>query len=161
MRHTVDRIIVEGADQQGKTTICEQLSEELNWPIVHYGLPPKKFDYHMDYLFGKNKISDRNFLSEIVYSKINKRKCKLKNKKLLHEQFNGLNTVLIYVDRYEDYIFEKPDELYTYSQILKSRHIYRKQVKLLDIPVITPMSIPTLVDIIKKGESWKRRAKRK
>ena len=70
-------IIVEGAEQQGKSTICRLLNERLNIPIIHmnknYGFIDGKFDYVESYFVsinGTNQIIfDRHYLSEIVYGK--------------------------------------------------------------------------------------------
>jgi thymidylate kinase len=62
------RIIVEGADGSGKTTVVNYLAKEFECDIVHmtrWGSRLKK-DY-LDKLKLQNVILDRSFMSEMIY----------------------------------------------------------------------------------------------
>jgi thymidylate kinase len=121
----IKRIIIEGADQQGKSTLCALLHEKLGWNIVHYGKPKEGFNYILDYLLPENTISDRNFLSEVVYSKVKNRLSKARPM-LLSNLFTRDKTLLILLDREHDFIFDNTrHEEYSYRNIQKAISIYR------------------------------------
>lgn len=122
----IKAIIVEGADQQGKTTLCKKLQSALGWTVKHYGPPSEDFDFHGDYLLEAHTISDRNFISEIVYSTIKGKEHRVKDLDALVDKMDDV--LLVYVDRYEDFNFQHRNEMYTYSQILEARSIYREVI---------------------------------
>lgn len=122
----IKAIIVEGADQQGKSTLCKKLQSALGWDIKHYGPPSKDFDFFNGYLLEAHTISDRNFLSEIVYSTIKGNRHRVDNLSALIEEMDDV--LLVYVDRYENFIFEPRNEMYSEAQILQARELYRNLV---------------------------------
>ena len=65
-------IIIDGAEQQGKSTLCKKLASILNYPVVHFPPPPDDFDFFDDYFKAINEckspiIFDRSYTSELVY----------------------------------------------------------------------------------------------
>ena len=42
-------IIIEGAEQQGKSTFCKKLVDRLGLEVVHFGPPTKDFDFFGGY----------------------------------------------------------------------------------------------------------------
>jgi nicotinamide riboside kinase len=123
----IRRIIVEGADQQGKSTLCKLLSEELGWKVIHYGKPNADFDFTTGYKLPENTISDRNFLSEIVYSKVVDRipRAAMMLQCNIHKHDD---TLLILLDREEHFKFDSNrSEDYDQGQILKAIGLYRKE----------------------------------
>ena len=122
----IKRFIVEGADQQGKSTICAYLKFRLSWKVVHFPKPPKGFDFHDDYLLPENTISDRSFLSEIVYAKIDGRAHRIPKLQELKQTIANSNTVLIILDRGDNFEFESRREDYTEKQIRRAQIEYRK-----------------------------------
>ncbi len=75
-------IIVEGAEQQGKSTFCDKLSKRLNIEVIHmhkgYGFVDGKFDYSTGYFYDIDRrsgpfIYDRSYMSELTYGRIFKR----------------------------------------------------------------------------------------
>lgn len=78
------KIIVEGPDKVGKSTyISENLSlYALNgFNIIHFAAPSKNFNFLHNYMSHliteENEIVDRNFISEIVYSDVMERECRI------------------------------------------------------------------------------------
>ena len=72
-------IIVEGAEQVGKSTFCEKLSDHLDLRLVHmhknYGFIDGKFDYFKSYFHDVDKqdepiIFDRHYVSELAYGRL-------------------------------------------------------------------------------------------
>lgn len=72
-------IIVEGAEQQGKSTFCDKLAKRLGVEIIHmhkgYGFVDGKFDYLTGYFYDIDRrpgpfIYDRSYVSELAYGKV-------------------------------------------------------------------------------------------
>jgi thymidylate kinase len=127
----IKRIIIEGADQQGKTTLCNVLQDKLGWDIRHFGKPFDGFDFVKDYLLPKDTISDRNFLSEVVYSKVQDRVSRAQPTLLCNLM---QDTLLILLDREDDFVFDgERSEAYSQEDIEKAISIYRTAFKKLTI----------------------------
>jgi thymidylate kinase len=65
------RLIIEGCDGVGKTSIIKKLAEEYNLDIfysTYHG--PKKLNIYRERLQLNDIVFDRSFISEFVYSKI-------------------------------------------------------------------------------------------
>lgn len=117
-------IIVEGADQQGKSTLCAALSQKLGWSIQHFGKPGNDFDFKDDYLLKPGTISDRNFISEMVYSKVNGEPSRIEDLQYLISNFKD-DVLIVYVDRFDSFEFDDRPEQYTEAQIIEAREHYR------------------------------------
>lgn len=127
----IKRIIVEGADQQGKTTLCRILSDRLGWEVKHFGKPANDFNFIADYVIPENTISDRNFLSEVIYSRINNSKCRAQFM-LLNNIFKNNDTLLILCDREGYFVFDtKRYEDYSYEAIQMAINLYRQTYELV------------------------------
>lgn len=62
------RIIIEGSDGTGKTTIAKELAELYNLSYVHLtNNDPKDVDFYYQLLRKKNIVADRHFISEWIY----------------------------------------------------------------------------------------------
>lgn len=75
-------IIIEGAEQTGKSTLCRQLATKLGFELVHmhkdYGYVDGVFDYYSGYFYDidrrpGNYVYDRSYVSELVYGSLFKR----------------------------------------------------------------------------------------
>lgn len=79
------KIVVEGPDRVGKTTLINVMrtADLEGTNVLHFGAPSKNFDFDSNYRIhfesDVNQIFDRSFISEIVYSEVLGRRCKLKN----------------------------------------------------------------------------------
>ena len=69
-------VIVEGAEQSGKSTLCDRIAKETGLKIIHmhkrYGFVDDKFDYFASYFYDIDRspigyVFDRSYLSEIAY----------------------------------------------------------------------------------------------
>lgn len=122
----IKRIIVEGADQQGKSTLCKILADRLGWEVKHFGKPSEDFNFIADYIVPEYTISDRNFLSEIVYSMVKNVKSRAQFM-LLDNIFKNKETLLIVMDREDYFVFDSSrHEDYTYKAIVQAIELYRK-----------------------------------
>jgi hypothetical protein len=71
-------IIVEGAEQSGKSTLSRHLADTLGFELVHYGPAPIDFDYYSGYFRDIESrpggyIYDRSYVSELVYGSLFRR----------------------------------------------------------------------------------------
>lgn len=133
----IKRIIVEGADQQGKSTLCKFLAAQLGWKVVHFAKPDENFDFVKGYMLDDNTISDRNFVSELVYSRVNDKKSRAQ-RELLANLFRTSDTLLIMVDRRSEFVFDaKRHEDYTEEQISKARMYYAYEYDMIRMHKVT------------------------
>lgn len=129
----IKRIIIEGADQQGKTTLCNKLQEALGWNVMHFGKPHEGFDFVKDYRLPEHTISDRNFLSEVVYSRINSKKSRAATT-FLCNMFKHDGTLLILLDREKSFVFDgSREEAYDEAAIKLAIYYYREEFNKLNI----------------------------
>jgi len=73
------KIIVDGNDGVGKTTLAKKLQEYFNIKsYMHLSAKdPRNFNFYYHILFKEDIIFDRSFMDEIIYSKVLKRTCML------------------------------------------------------------------------------------
>ena len=73
------RIIVDGNDGVGKTTLAKKLQKDLNIKsYIHLsGSDPKDFNFYYRLLDKQDVIFDRSFMDEPIYSIVLDRKCEL------------------------------------------------------------------------------------
>jgi thymidylate kinase len=127
-------IIVDGAEQQGKSTFTEKLSKLTNLPIIHmdkeYGFINGKFDYIESYFIDINKengvIFDRHFISEICYGKLFNRNNI--TKEIIKEnecRLNKLNYIYIILEMKEKEWIER-EEYIDESQNNKIKQYFRE-----------------------------------
>lgn len=68
------RIIIEGADLTGKSSITKSLEEEFSLSRVHVtSKDPNTFEFYNETLNKTDVVFDRHFIGEMIYPKIFKR----------------------------------------------------------------------------------------
>ena len=134
-------IIVEGAEQQGKTTFCDKLSRRLGIEIVHmhkgYGFIDGKFDYFSGYFYDIDRrpgpfIYDRSYFSELAYGQVFGRKNI--THEILHgieERFSKLGYFLVLLELNRPWIDR--DETVTKEQNDRVKQAYRDIFPTLNI----------------------------
>lgn len=95
--------IIEGPDLSGKSTMVKKLNKDNKYEVIHFDKPNNSFDFQNHYLEVLNKenvILDRYFFSEIVYSKVFNRKCRVSKQTILEIRKKLKNTphCLIYLN---------------------------------------------------------------
>lgn len=121
--------IIEGADQQGKTTVVNRFVKEGSLPSYKFGIPDSNFDFFEDYIkpFKDDyRVYDRSFVSEMVYSSvIPGRKCRVSRYEELVDYFRKEKFVFIFLERGNHEWIDREEEFdRSYSQKLK--YEYRK-----------------------------------
>jgi thymidylate kinase len=75
------KIIIEGADGTGKTTLCKKLAEKYKLEYRHVTQKdPNTFDFYSKTMENNNVIYDRHLVGEMIYPNVFKRKANFKQK---------------------------------------------------------------------------------
>ena len=88
------RVIIDGVDGVGKTSVCEKLANKLGCNIVrltHDG--DRSLNTYLDLMTCNNVVHDRSFISEIIYSRHFERESRIKK-----EDINTLYRILHFHD---------------------------------------------------------------
>jgi len=137
----INKIIVEGPDCSGKSTVVERIKNMLRWDSksLHH-FEGNQFDrYSKEYVLGKNIVFDRGHFSEIVYSILWRGGSPFseKEEKILNE-LCGINTLVIFVcpeletirKRHCDRKFEQQIQL---KELEQSREIFIKTLQKFNV----------------------------
>lgn len=134
-------IIVEGAEQQGKTTFCKKLSRRLGIEVVHmhkgYGFINGKFDYSTGYFYDIDRrpgpfIYDRSYVSELAYGKVfNRNNITSDILAKVESRFKELDYFLVLLELNRPWIDR--DETVTKEQNEKVKEAYREVFPKLSI----------------------------
>ena len=127
-------IIIEGAEQQGKSTFCDKLIKRLGIEAVHmhknYGFVNGKFDYSTGYFYDIDRrsgpfIYDRSYVSELVYGKLFQRNnITPEIQANIEKRFIKLGYFLVVLELNQPWIIR--EETVTKEQNEKIKMIYRE-----------------------------------
>ena len=106
------RIVVEGVDGIGKSTLCKKLSEHFKSAIVHNRADTdNSYDYYTSIHEAKHLIQDRSWPSEVVYSRVFNRPIRLTEDELLTLDILYCDTATIILYSSEPkYVMHNDDE---------------------------------------------------
>ena len=130
------KIIIEGCDGSGKTTLANKLAKVFNCEIEHDSTPCDFKNYSTRLQDGKNTIYDRFFLGQFVYNKENERL-------LTHTELTQLKTLCIKLDVLMIYVDIKDETL---LKRLKNRSSEEKEK---DRKMMEHLNVDTLEAFIK------------
>lgn len=72
------RIIIEGCDGTGKTTLANKLMQEYDLSYHHStSVTTNDFPYHFNWLMEEKMVFDRFHYGEVVYANVFNRRCKI------------------------------------------------------------------------------------
>lgn len=114
MYRPINGFVVEGADQQGKTTVVDKFVK-TGRTSYKFGVPDEHFDFSEDYKTPfKNgfTVYDRSFVSEIVYSSVMNRLVRVIDKTDLEKFFSTNRFVFLFLER-KNYNWSDREEEYT------------------------------------------------
>lgn len=133
-------LVIEGADNTGKTTLAHKLCELLpDHEYRHLGRPPDNFDFVWDYvaLAAPNHIHDRLHLGEIGYAfaGVNGARCSNYEFMYLNHWLSLIPTMTILITADDELLANrhnkilqngKKDELYTADKVVMANQAYRQ-----------------------------------
>lgn len=137
-------IIVEGADNTGKTGLVSHLVEEFHVKRVprYHILPPQDYEEWAKWLLSvmnrsdvSTLIADRFFISEFVYGPIKRGKIGIsfEDQLKLTDVFRGIRPIIILCDPGEDAIrktFAEREQYPSLTENLQITHAFRNLLKL-------------------------------
>lgn len=139
----INGFIIEGADQQGKTMLCNYIQKKIGWRIQHFGPPAKDFNFFDDYIPKNHTICDRSYLTEIAYSIMKGKKSRVIKRNKLEKVLHDKGFVIIILDRQSMHELKNRPELYTFAQIKDVVKSYKKIYKTISLEkyYINPQSV--------------------
>lgn len=109
----INGFIIEGADQQGKTTLVDSVFKDFK--SFKFNAPDDNFDFYQDYInpFIKDGcvIYDRSFISEVVYRRVLGKEIRITNLSGLIDFFNKNGFVFLFLQR-SNYKWNNREELF-------------------------------------------------
>lgn len=145
-------IIVEGAEQSGKSTFCQQLADRLGFKLIHYGPASPDFDYYSGYFENIERepgdyIYDRSYPSELVYGSLFRRNnIDDRLQGLIEARFSELGYVFVLCRWDGDWI--EREETITQSQNRVAASTYDRVFEGITLPKVRlcPRLDPTAID---------------
>lgn len=92
------RIIIEGADGTGKTTLAKQLAEKYNLDVIHMtNRDSNTFGFYKESIGKQDVVWDRNMIGEVIYPSIFGRKANIDDDDLLYLIHKARNAGVIFL----------------------------------------------------------------
>jgi thymidylate kinase len=153
------RIVIEGADGTGKTTLSKNLARTYGIDRLNINrYDPNTFNFYLETLNKTNVVFDRHFVGEMVYPEVFNRKGKLETLDfewlLNYCREKGIPIIILYTD---EHILKQRQKLDEYPEVLNNIiEINRKfieigekyQIPLIDVEKVNYEEICELI------ESW-------
>jgi broad-specificity NMP kinase len=97
------KIIIEGCDGTGKTTLAKKLAEKYGLDICHCtGSDPRDYDFYRQTSRKENVIWDRHTIGELIYPEVFNRKQEISSEDarlvLMHGKEEGLKVLILTAD---------------------------------------------------------------
>lgn len=154
------KIILEGCDGVGKSTIAEMLAEKHGCDILHMtAWGPKNYTSYLHRYDQTGLVSDRSFISEMVYSRVLGRDSKVTDEMfenlLMYVKMQGFNIVILYCD-VDSLLYRLNDHSDESDEIIASLEKLQKEYVAISekygIPLIDTSDIDEegVVEIIEK-----------
>lgn len=159
-------VIIEGLDKTGKSTLCDILSNDFNFNVVHFkapdtSIPIDKSIQNIASLMNKslhsNVCFDRSYYGDIIFSRVYNR-ATYYDETILDNHFVPLERslqdkgvqvikILMHDDDIDAHwkrlqLFQEP---LTYDQFLLARKLYDRLVEKYNFMVYTYLDIPKIV----------------
>lgn len=104
------KIIIEGCDGTGKTTLAKKLAERYGLDIIHMtNQDSNTFGFYYHSIGKENVVWDRNMIGEIIYPSIFDRKANIDyiDLKYLIERARKAGTIILVLTATNDVIFDR------------------------------------------------------
>ena len=156
------RLIIEGPDGVGKTTLVNALARHFKCDILHLiGEGSKDFDDYWAKANLRNVVSDRCFLSEIVYAAAFDRHCALTSYDCdrLMTSHKGIGWKFLILDAPTEVLEERlrvrgDENPNVIKKCAELRILYRGFAKFYDLPVIdvTTTSVDDIIRMLEEDD---------
>lgn len=158
------KIILEGCDGTGKTTLAKLLAEKYNLDICHCTADdPSDFDFYKNTARKENVIWDRHTIGELIYSKVFDRKCRIGSEDariaLAYARENG-GKVFVLTANIEDIterLWQKNEKIEIINNIKWIDDEFKFYAKMFGVPVIntSEMTISEIFDMVEKEDNFR------
>lgn len=143
------KIIIEGCDGTGKSTLAKKLAKHYNLDVVHMtNKDPKDFNFYKETMRKENVVFDRHFMGEMIYPNIFKRPGELSEKQykdLLYLAKTNYVVILVLVANksiIETRLKDKNEHEFIINQIKKIQSNYIDLAGACFLPVIDTLETP-------------------
>jgi len=132
----VSRILIEGPDCSGKSTLINRIKNKLHWDakLLHH-INGDQFERYLKEYASQNTVFGRGHISEIVYGKMwrNGNSFSVKEKELLDEFIKQKMLVIFVCPKLktikERYLKRNDDQQIKFNELRKSRDLFVKEFK--------------------------------
>ncbi|MBI4153778.1 hypothetical protein HY501_00425 [Candidatus Woesearchaeota archaeon] len=153
----ITRIIIEGPDCAGKSTLVKALKNELHWDAkaLHHK-PGNQFPrYLKEYAENENTIFERAHFSEEVYSDLWSRPPLNRKERLVLDEICKIDTIIIFAcpssgtikKRYLERNYRQQIKL---SELKKARGLFRKRLRKVPHILYASKDCRELLSLVKK-----------
>ena len=160
------RVIIEGCDGTGKTTLVKLLAERYRLDICHCtAKDPKDFEFYKQTARKENVIWDRHTIGELIYPDVFGRKPEISPEDariaLSYCRENGGKVFVLTAD---DEIIKKrlslrdiSEDIRILEKISEINHKFMFYANYLNVPVIdtSKMTINEIFELVEKEENYK------
>lgn len=161
MKNKILRIIVEGPDCSGKSTLVNRLKNILRWDSksLHHRDGEQFFRYIKEYILAEQIIFDRGHFSEEVYSKLWRGGSPFtKEEKTILNQICKMNTLIIFacpkLEILEKrYLSRKHFQQISLGELKKARALFIKEMRKQDILISSSENHKEMEQLIRKIQS--------
>ena len=146
------KLIIDGADGAGKSTLAKMLGEKLNLDVVHMrGKDSMRFPFLYHTLDKLDVIWDRHFLSERIYSEFYDLPYRITKgqEKVLHQKCKDNDVKIIICNPVKHNVTDDEDEdiVERHDEIVKAYEELIEEYDLISVDPFT-MSLDEIIDLI-------------
>ena len=152
------KIILEGCDGTGKTTLAKLLAEKYGLDICHCTAEdPKDFAFYKHTARKENVIWDRHTIGELIYPKVFDRSCEISTEDariaLAYARENGGKVFVLTadIDDITERLWHKHEDMRIINNIKWINDEFKFYAKMFGVPIIDTSKM-TLTEIFDKVE---------
>lgn len=154
--NNIGGIIVEGADQSGKSFVVQKLHDVLGFTVHHFSRPTPNTDFRLEYIqpilqSDQPYIFDRSYVSEMAYGAVHRGGGGItpEIKEYVEDFLNARKYVLVYMKRDPNRVWVDRDEMYSQQDNDRVITEYERIYPTINIPKMTADSYdPDVIDKI-------------